>query len=59
MHYVIKRHEETGNTVNKPRSGRPKAPTNWERSEIIRQAAKKPFSIAQTSSLHVLTLSGE
>ena len=31
VRYVIKRHEETGNTANKPGSGRPKALTNWER----------------------------
>ena len=59
VHYVVKRQEETGNTVNKSRSGRPKALTNWERSEIIRQAVKKCFSIAQSSSSHVLTLSGK
>ena len=31
VRYVIKRLEETGNTVNKAGSGRPKALTNWER----------------------------
>ena len=59
VRYVFKRHEETGNIVNKPRSCRPKALTNWKRREIIRQAVKIPFTIAQTSFSHVLTLSGK
>lgn len=59
VRYIIKRHDETGNTENKPRSGRPKILTTRERRAIIREVQLHPFISAQKLSSQVATTSGK
>jgi transposase len=59
VRYVIKRHEESGITENKHRSGRPQILTTRQQRQIIKWVVKEPVTSAQTLCAHIATTSGK
>lgn len=53
VRYIIKKYEETGNTDNKRRSGRPSKLTSRARRSIVRNALNNPLSSAKKIAIDI------
>lgn len=58
VRYVIKKKKETGSTINKQRTGRPRKLDPRQRRAIIKESSKNPFLSARELAVDVASTSG-